>query len=132
MIRILHPQGWPTPKGYANGVAARGTIVFVAGQIGWNCVTEQFETDDFVAQLRQALINVMAVLAEAGASPEHLVRFTWYVTDKQEYLSRLADIGRTYREIIGRHYPTMALVEVKGLLEDRARVEIEATAVVPD
>ena len=131
MIRTLHPQGWAAPKGYANGMAARGTLVFVAGQIGWTAEA-RFETDDFVAQVRQALRNVVAVVAEAGGRPEHLVRLTWYVTDKQEYLSNLQGVGRVYREVIGRHYPAMALVEVKGLVEDRAKVEIEANAVVPD
>jgi enamine deaminase RidA (YjgF/YER057c/UK114 family) len=130
--RTLQPKDWPTPKGYANGIAARGSLVFVAGQIGWNGVTGQFETDDFVGQLRQALANIVAVLAEGGAKPEHIARFTWYVTDKQEYLARLADVGRAYREIIGKHYPAMALVEVNALVEDRAKIEIEATAVVPD
>lgn len=132
MKHVLQPKDWPKPKGYANGIAARGTLVFVAGQIGWNGTTERFETDDFVGQFRQALQNVVAVLAEAGAEPAHLVRFTWYVTDKHEYLSRLPEIGQAYRDVIGRNYPTMALVEVKGLVEDRAKVEIEATAVIPD
>ncbi len=132
MNRLLQPKDWLPPKGYANGIAARGTLVFVAGQIGWNNATCTFETDDFVGQVRQALINVVAVLAEAGAKPEHLVRFTWYVTDKQEYLARAREVGRVYREIIGRHYPAMALVEVRALVEDRAKVEIEATAVIPD
>jgi enamine deaminase RidA (YjgF/YER057c/UK114 family) len=132
MKRVLQPKDWPAPKGYANGIAARGTIVFVAGQIGWNGKTGAFETDDFVGQLRQALANVVAVLADAGAKPEHITRFTWYVTDKQEYLARLPDVGRAYREVIGKHYPAMALLEVKGLVEDRAKIEIEATAVIPD
>jgi enamine deaminase RidA (YjgF/YER057c/UK114 family) len=131
MSRTLLPPGWPTPKGYANGVAARGTQVFVAGQIGWT-PQEKFETDAFAGQARQALLNVVAVLAAGGASPEHLVRMTWYVTDKQEYLANLAEIGRVYREVIGRSFPAMTLVEVKALVEDRAKVEIEATAVVPD
>jgi enamine deaminase RidA (YjgF/YER057c/UK114 family) len=132
MNRTLNPKDWAKPKGYANGIAARGTLVFVAGQIGWNGAAERFESDDFVAQTRQALANVVAVLGEGGAKPEHLVRLTWYVTDKQEYVSRLAEIGAVYREVIGRHYPTMALVQVAALVEDRAKVEIEATAVVPD
>ncbi len=132
MNRVLQPRDWPAPKGYANGIAARGTIVFVAGQIGWNGATGAFETDDFVGQLRQALVNVVAVLAEGGAKPEHITRFTWYVTDKQEYLARLPDIGRAYRDVIGKNYPAMALVEVKSLVEDRAKIEIEATAVIPD
>jgi len=131
-MKILQPKDWPPPKGYANGIAARGTLVFVAGQIGWNGKTGQFETDDFVEQLRQALVNVLAVLSEAGAKPEHIARFTWYVTDKREYIARLADAGRVYRHVIGKHFPAMALVEVKALVEDRAKIEIEATAVIPD
>jgi enamine deaminase RidA (YjgF/YER057c/UK114 family) len=132
MNRALNPKTWAKPKGYANGIAARGTLVFVAGQIGWNGATAAFETDDFVGQARQALANIVAVLAEGGAKPEHIVRLTWYVTDKQEYMSALPAMGRAYREVIGRHYPTMALVEVRALVEDRAKVEIEATAVIPD
>jgi enamine deaminase RidA (YjgF/YER057c/UK114 family) len=131
-MKLLNPKTWAKPKGYANGIAARGTLVFVAGQIGWNGEKEKFESDDFVAQTRQALANIVAVLAESGARPEHLVRLTWYVTDKQEYVARLAEIGKAYREVIGRHFPTMALVQVAALVEDRAKVEIEATAVVPD
>jgi enamine deaminase RidA (YjgF/YER057c/UK114 family) len=131
-MKILNPKTWAKPKGYANGIAARGTLVFVAGQIGWNGEKEKFESDDFVAQTRQALVNIVAVLAESGARPEHLVRLTWYVTDKQEYVARLAEIGKAYREVIGRHFPTMALLQVTALVEDRAKVEIEATAVVPD
>jgi enamine deaminase RidA (YjgF/YER057c/UK114 family) len=127
----LQPAGWAEPRGYANGVAARGKLVFVAGQIGWNARCE-FETDDLVGQVRQALQNVVAVLAEAGAAPSHLARMTWYVTDKQEYRAALREVGRAYREVIGRHYPAMTLVQVAALLEDRAKVEIEATAVVPD
>jgi enamine deaminase RidA (YjgF/YER057c/UK114 family) len=132
MNRTLLPQGWAKPKGYANGVAARGVVVSVAGQIGWNPQTGRFESDDFVAQARQALTNVVAVLKEAGAGPEHLVRLTWYVTDKKDYVARLTEIGAAYREIIGRHYPAMTLVAVAGLVEDRAKIEIEATAVIPD
>ncbi len=132
MNRTLNPKTWAKPKGYANGIAARGTLVFVAGQIGWNGATAAFETDDFVGQVKQALANIVAVLAEGGARPEHIVRFTWYVTDKQEYMASLPAMGRAYREVIGRHYPTMALVEVRALVEDRAKVEIEATAVIPD
>ena len=130
-MKILQPPGWTRPRGYSNGIAARGTVVFIGGQVGWNAA-QQFESDDFVAQTRQALVNVVAVLAEGGAKPEHLVRLTWYVTDKQEYMSRLPEIGAAYREVIGRHFPTMALVQVTALVEDRAKVEIEATAVVPD
>lgn len=129
-MQVLHPKHWARPKGFANGVVAEGRLVLVAGQVGWNA-EQKFETDDFVAQVEQALANIVAVLAEAGAGPEHLVRLTWYVTDKREYLARLSEVGRAYRRVIGRHFPTMTLVEVSGLVEDRARVEIEATAVAP-
>jgi enamine deaminase RidA (YjgF/YER057c/UK114 family) len=130
-VKILQPPGWPQPRGYANGIAARGTIVAVAGQVGWdaNC---QFQTDDFAGQTRQALANVVAVLAEAGAKPEHIVRMTWYVTSKTEYLAAGKAVGAAYRETIGRHYPAMTAVEVSALMEDRAKVEIEVTAIVPD
>lgn len=127
----LHPASWRRASGYSNGIAARGKTIYVAGQIGWNA-DQAFESDDFVAQCAQAMANVVAVLAEAGAGPEHLVRLTWYVTDKREYLARLADVGAAYRVAFGRTYPTMTLVEVAALLEDRAKVEIEATAVLPD
>jgi len=130
-VKILQPPGWAPPKGYANGVAARGTFVAVGGQIGWNA-QQVFETDDFAAQARQALENVVAVLAQAGGRPEHLVRMTWYVVDADEYLGALREVGRAYRELIGRHYPAMTAVEVGRLVEPRARVEIEATAIVPD
>jgi len=128
---ILHPSGWKPARGYANGIAARGRMVLTGGLVGWNgdCV---FETDDFAGQAAQALRNIVAVLACADARPEHLVRLTWYVTDKHVYLASLRDLGRAYREIIGPHYPAMALVQVVALVEDRALVEIEATAVVPD
>jgi enamine deaminase RidA (YjgF/YER057c/UK114 family) len=132
MNRSLLPPGWAKPKGYANGVAARGTIISVAGQIGWNPATGRFESDDFVAQAKQALANIVAVLKEAGAGPEHLVRLTWYVVDKREYVQRLAEVGEAYRAVIGRHFPAMTLVAVAALVEDRARIEIEATAVLPD
>ena len=128
----LQPPGWAAPVGYANGMAIQGRQVFVAGQVGWNPATCQFETDDLVEQVRQALENIVAVLKEAGAGPEHLVRLTWYITDKSAYLATRRDIGRIYREVIGRHYPPMSLLVVAALLEDRALVEIEATAVVPD
>jgi enamine deaminase RidA (YjgF/YER057c/UK114 family) len=131
-MKTLNPNDWAKPKGYANGMAARGTLVFVAGQIGWNAAKGAFESDDFVAQTRQALANIVAVLKEAGASPEHIARLTWYVTDKREYTSRLAEIGKVYREVLGRHFPAMAVVQVTALVEDRAKIEIEATAVVPD
>ena len=130
-MKILQPAGWTPPKGYANGVAARGTLVFVGGQIGWKG-QQRFESDDFVAQTRQALANVVAVLAEAGARPEHIVRMTWYVVDKHEYVASYRALGTVYREIVGRHFPAMTAVEVRALIEDRARVEIEATAVIPD
>ena len=127
---ILHPRNWTPAKGYANGVAAEGRMIFCGGLIGWNG-EQVFETDDFVGQVAQTLRNIVAVLAEGGAGPEHLVRLTWYVTDKREYLARLPELGAAYREIIGRNFPAMALVQVVALVEDRARVEIEATAVVP-
>jgi enamine deaminase RidA (YjgF/YER057c/UK114 family) len=129
-VRVLHPAGWAPAKGYANGIAAAGRMVFVGGQVGWNAA-QQFESADFVAQSRQALANIAAVLAEAGARPEHVVRMTWYVVDKREYLSCGKALGAAYREIMGRHYPAMTAVEVTALMEDAARVEIEATAVVP-
>ena len=131
MHSILQPEGWVSPKGYANGIAARGTLVFVGGQIGWNGQCE-FETDDLAGQVRQALSNVVAVLAAGGASPEHLTSMTWYFTGKQAYLAALKPIGQAYREIIGRHYPAMAAVEVMALIEPRAKVEIQAIAVIPD
>jgi enamine deaminase RidA (YjgF/YER057c/UK114 family) len=131
-MTLLQPPGWAEPKGYANGVAARGRLVFVAGQIGWDPATCEFRSDDFLEQARQALLNVVAVLHEAGAEPRHLVRLTWFVTDKAVYRSAARELGRAYRDVIGRHYPPMTLVVVAALLEDRARVEIEATAVVPE
>ncbi len=130
MHEILHPKTWKAARGYANGVAAEGRMVFTGGLIGWNA-DQVFETDDFVGQVEQALKSIVEVLACAGAGPEHLVRLTWYVTDKREYLGGLKDIGRVYRAVIGRHYPAMALVQVVALVEDRAKVEIEATAVIP-
>jgi enamine deaminase RidA (YjgF/YER057c/UK114 family) len=130
-LRTLQPRGWSAPKGYANGVAARGTTVFVGGQVGWNG-QQQFETDDFVAQARQALVNVLAVLAEAGAGPAHVTRMTWYVVDRREYIASFRALGAAYREVMGRHFPAMTAVQVVALIEDRARVEIEVTAVVPD
>lgn len=128
-LRFLQPEGWAPPRGYANGVTAEGRTVFVAGQVGWNARGE-FESDDFVAQVEQALHNIVAVLKTAGATPEHLVRLNWYITDKGLYLARQREIGEAYRRVIGRHFPAMTLVVVAGLLEERARVEIEATAVV--
>ncbi len=131
MREILQPPGWAPPRGYANGISTRGRLVFVAGQIGWDG-EGRFHSDHLVAQARQALVNVVAVLAEAGAGPEHVARMTWYVTDKAAYLAGAKALGEAYREIMGRHYPAMTAVEVKALIEDRARVEIEATAVIPD
>lgn len=129
--RVLHPVNWTRPKGYANGILASGRIVFVGGQIGWN-TQQQFETDDFAGQVRRCLENIVAVLDEAGAKPQHLVRLTWLVTDKTEYTANLKAVGAVYRDVLGRHFPAMTLVQVVALLEDRAKVEIEATAVVPD
>lgn len=128
---FLQPPGWAPAKGYANGVAARGTLVFVGGQIGWNA-QQQFETDDFIEQTRQTLQNVVAVLKEAGAGPDHMVRMTWYVIDRVEYNARLKELGGVYREVIGKHFPAMTCVEVAALMEARAKVEIEVTAVLPD
>lgn len=126
----LQPAGWAEPKGYANGVAASGRQVFVAGQIGWNADC-RFDSDDLVDQVRQALANVVAVLAAAGARPAHIVRMTWYVVDKRDYLARARDIGRAYRELIGDYEVAMSAVQVAALIEDRAKVEIEVTAVIP-
>ena len=131
MIKHLQPPGWLPPKGYANGIAARGTQVFVGGQIGWNS-QQQFETDDFIAQTGQALRNIVEVLREAGAGPEHMVRMTWYITDRDEYNSRLGELGPVYPEAMGRNFPAMTCVQVARLVEARAKVEIEVTAVIPD
>jgi enamine deaminase RidA (YjgF/YER057c/UK114 family) len=128
---FLHPKGWKEPKGFANGIVARGRLVFLAGQVGWNA-EQKFDSEDFVAQTRQALANIVALVTEAGGKPEHITRLTWFVIDKKEYLSRLRDLGQAYRSIMGKHFPVMTLVQVVALVEDRARVEIEATAVVPD
>ena len=130
-MKKLQPPGWAEPKGYANGIMARGTLIFVGGQIGWNAA-QQFESDDFIAQTRQALINIAAVLQAGGAGPEHMVRMTWYVTDRLEYTARLKELGAAYREVMGSNFPAMTCVEVSGLVEDRARIEIEVTAVLPD
>jgi enamine deaminase RidA (YjgF/YER057c/UK114 family) len=130
-LQFLHPSHWKPAIGYSNGVAATGRMVFTGGIIGWNA-DQEFETDDFVGQVEQALKSIVEVLACAGAGPEHLVRLTWYVTDKREYLGSLKELGRAYKAVIGRHYPAMALVQVVALVEDRALVEIEATAVVPE
>ncbi len=130
-MEILQPPGWMRPRGYANGVAAKGRMVFVSGMIGWDA-QGVFRTSDFAGQVRQALANVIAVLAEANARPEHIVRMTWYVRDKREYVAAYPGIGAAYREIIGSHFPAMTAVEVAALVEDAAKVEIEVTAVVPD
>ena len=130
-MKLLQPPHWPRPRGYANGVMARGQMVFVAGMIGWNGQA-QFESDDFVAQCAQALQNIVLTLACAKAGPEHMVRMTWYVKDKKEYLARGRELGKVYQQVIGRHYPVMTLVQVADLVEDRAQVEIEVTAVVPE
>jgi enamine deaminase RidA (YjgF/YER057c/UK114 family) len=129
-LRVLQPEGWARPRGYANGVAATGTQVFIAGMIGWDG-QGVFHSDDFAAQARQALQNVVEVLREAGGRPEHIVRMTWYVTDKREYLAAAREIGLAYRQVIGVYHAAMTAVEVKALMEDRAKVEIEATAVIP-
>lgn len=128
--QLLHPSHWKPAIGYANGVLASGQSVFVGGQIGWNA-DQVFESDDFVVQVHQALQNIVAILKEANAGPEHIVRLTWYVTDKQEYLARLKEVGGAYREVLGKHFPAMTMVQVAGLVEDQAKVEIEATAVIP-
>lgn len=129
--RVLQPAGWMPPKGYSNGIEARGRVIAVGGQIGWDAQC-RFHTSDFVGQARQALQNIVAVLAEAGAGPEHIIRMTWYVVDKREYLAANRQLGAVYREVMGRNFPAMSAVQVSGLMEDAARVEIEATAVVPD
>lgn len=131
MFEFLQPEGWKKPVGYANGVKASGTTIHVGGQIGWNSQCE-FETDDFVSQVRQTLQNIVDVLAAGGARPEHIVSMTWYFVDKQEYLGNLKGIGAAYRETIGRHFPAMAAVQVVALVEDRAKIEIQAVAVLPE
>ena len=129
-MQKLQPPDWAKPKGYANGIVAEGRLVFVAGQIGWD-ETETFRSDDFVDQARQCLENTLAVLAEAGAGPEHVARMTWYITDREEYLGNLEGMGRVYRELMGQHFPAMAMVEVAALIESEAKIEVETTAVVP-
>jgi enamine deaminase RidA (YjgF/YER057c/UK114 family) len=128
---FLNPQSWKRPIGYANGIAAQGRTVFLAGQVGWNA-EQKFDSEDFVAQTQQALANIVALVREAGGKPEHITRLTWYVLDKKEYLSRLNELGQAYRSVMGKHFPVMTLVQVVGLVEDQARLEIEATAVVPN
>jgi enamine deaminase RidA (YjgF/YER057c/UK114 family) len=130
-MKFLQPPNWPRPKGYANGVATRGSLVFLSGIVGWNTRGE-FAARDFTSQVRQALLNIVEILKEAQARPEHIARITWYVLDKNEYMAAATEMGAAYREIIGRHYPAMTVVEVSGLVEPNARVEIEVTAVVPD
>jgi len=129
-MKILQPPGWARAKGFSNGIAAKGTLVFIAGQIGWtgDC---KWQARDFAGQFKQTLKNILEILAQANGKPEHIVRLTWYVLDKQEYLDSLKSVGEAYRELMGKHYPTMAVVQVSGLVENEARLEIEATAVVP-
>jgi len=129
-MQILQPPGWAEPKGYANGILAQGELVFVAGQVGWD-ETGTFPAQDFVGQVRQCLENTLAVLSEAGAGPDHIVRMTWYITDREDYLSNLEGMGLAYRELMGRNFPTMTMVEVAALIEPEAMVEVETTAVVP-
>lgn len=130
MMEILQPPGWPRPRGYSNGISATGRLIFVSGMIGWDA-EGRFPADDIAGQVGQALRNIVEVLAQGGARPEHIARMTWYVTDKTAYVAAYAEIGQHYREIIGRHFPTMTAVQVAGLVEDQALVEIEVTAVVP-
>jgi enamine deaminase RidA (YjgF/YER057c/UK114 family) len=127
---FLHPKNWKQARGFANGIVAEGRMVFLAGQVGWNA-EQTFDSTDFVEQVRQALANIVTLVGEAGGRPEHITRLTWYVTDKAEYLSRLSEVGRAYRGVMGKHFPTMTLVQVVALVEDLAKVEIEATAVIP-
>jgi enamine deaminase RidA (YjgF/YER057c/UK114 family) len=127
---FLHPRDWKLAKGFSNGVVAEGRMVFLAGQVGWNA-EQRFESGDFVAQARQALVNIVTLVAEAGGRAEHITRLTWFVLDKQEYLSRLRELGAAYRGVMGKHFPAMTLIQVGALVEDEAKVEIEATAVVP-
>ena len=129
-MNILQPPGWARPKGFSNGIACRGTLVFIAGQIGWTG-EGKWEARDFAGQFRQALANILAVLKETKGRPEHIVRLTWYVLDRNEYLNSMKAVGEAYRELMGRHYPTMAVVQVSALVESEARLEIEATAVIP-
>lgn len=130
MMQMLNPAGWMRPKGYSNGIAAAGRMIFVAGQVGWDS-QETFRTDDLVGQVRQSLSNIVAILAEAGARPEHIVRMNWYLADKDEYNARLAEIGEVYRELIGRHFPAMTALQVAGFVEHGAKIEIEVTAMLP-
>jgi enamine deaminase RidA (YjgF/YER057c/UK114 family) len=131
MTQILQPPGWAKPRGFSNGIAATGKQVFIAGQIGWTG-EGKWEANDFAGQFRQTLINTLVVLAQAGGRPEHIVRMTWYILDKKEYLGAIKEVGTAYRELIGKHYPAMAVVQVSGLVEDEAKLEIETTAVIPE
>ena len=130
-MKVLLPPGWPRPKGYSNGIAASGRLVFTAGVVGWD-EEEYFAAHDLVGQFRQVLLNTLAILAEGGAGPEHIVRMTWYVTDRDDYVRNIREIGAVYREVVGKHYPAMAVVQVAALVEPAARIEIETTAVVPE
>ena len=130
-MKILQPPGWPKPKGYSNGIAAKGRLVFVAGQVGWTA-QERFETSDLAGQARQALKNIVAILAEAGARPEHICRMDWFLADVKEYNASLKELGAAYREVIGKHYPVMTAVQVSGFVETGAKLEIEVTAVLPE
>lgn len=129
-MHIVQPDGWPRPRGYANGILAEGRLLFISGQVAWD-EQERFHSDDIVEQVRQALKNTLTMLAAGGAKPEHVARMTWYLTDKREYLARAKEIGAVYRELMGKHYPAMSMVAVSTLMEDRAKVEIESTAVIP-
>ena len=130
-MKIIQPPGWPKPKGYSNGIVAKGRLVFVAGQVGWNA-QEKFETDNLAGQVRQALKNIVAILAEAGAGPGHICRMDWFLADVKEYNASLKELGAAYREVIGKHYPVMTAVQVGGFVETGAKVEIEVTAVLPE
>jgi enamine deaminase RidA (YjgF/YER057c/UK114 family) len=130
LIEVLQPQGWARPRGYSNGMVARGRQIYLAGQVGWDA-NGRFASPRLADQVRQALLNIVAILAEAGAAPQHVVRLTWYVTHREEYYEQLSEIGAAYREVMGRHFPTMSVVQVVALMEKEARVEIEATAVLP-
>jgi enamine deaminase RidA (YjgF/YER057c/UK114 family) len=129
-MRIVQPEGWPRPRGYSNGILAEGRVLFISGQVAWD-EREQFRSDDIVEQVRQALANTLTMLKAGGAKPEHVARMTWYITDKREYMKRGKEIGAVYREFMGAHYPAMSMVQVAALMEDRAKVEIETTAVIP-
>jgi enamine deaminase RidA (YjgF/YER057c/UK114 family) len=130
MMQMFNPAGWKRPKGYSNAISASGRMVFVAGQVGWDS-NEIFQTEDLVGQIRQSLTNIVAILAEAGAKPEHIVRMNWYLEDKEEYNARLNEIGEVYRDLIGRHFPVMTALQVAGFVEVGAKIEIEVTAMLP-